>query len=164
MFLGTHTFRKFISLEGVISANDLELSACHAVQERKGMYFMNRVLSGIAMIFLATSACAQEFSQDALIGRWEFVSYAEIASPDERTNVGVIVEFHADGRMITELRSGDREGTYRVEDETVFFIGGPKDQIWQVHEFEPNTALVLVDQPDITLILNVNTLMYLERQ
>lgn len=66
--------------------------------------------------------------------------------------------------MITELRSGDREWTYRVEDETVYFIGGPKDQTWKVHELEPDTALVLVDEPDIALILNVNTLMYLERR
>jgi len=125
---------------------------------------MKRILLGIAMIIFAKSASAQEFSQDALIGRWEFVSYAEIGSPDDRTNVGVVVEFHPDGRMITELSSGDREWTYKVEGETVYFIGGPKDQTWQVHAFEPVATLVLVDQPNIKLIQNINTLMYLERR
>ena len=125
---------------------------------------MKRILLGIATIIFATSASAQEFSQEALIGRWEFMSYAEIGSPDDRTNVGVVVEFHADGRMVTELSSGDREWTYRVEDETVYFMGGPKDQTWQVHTFEPDATLVLIDQPDITLIQNINVLMFMERR
>lgn len=125
---------------------------------------MKRIATNVALMFFASSVSAQEFSQDALLGRWEFVAYAEVGSPYNRNSVGVVYEFRPDGTLIAELPSGNQEWAYRVDGETLYFDGPRGEQVWQVRSFEPETELMLIDQPNLALIKDINTLMFMERR
>jgi hypothetical protein len=112
--------------------------------------------SALLLVCLASSlALAQEFSADELLGQWEFTSYAEASSPEERTPVGVLFEFRRGGVVVAKRSTGDVESSYSVDGTTVTYSDARGSQTWIVREFEPGVSIV---------IANSGTLMYLERR
>ena len=105
--------------------------------------------------FVSTFAWPQEFSAQALLGRWEFTAYAEASSPQERTPVGVLFEFRTGGVLVTKTSTGDVEAKYTVNGNTVTYSDARGEQPWRILEFKPDVSIV---------IDNRGTLMYLERR
>lgn len=103
---------------------------------------------------IAVTTWAQGVSPDELIGVWEFVSYADTDTPDERRPVGVKMEFKSDGTVVSMMSTGDVESLYRIEGTFIVYSDANGEQIWEVHSFEPGRAIVLN---------NRGTLMYLEK-
>jgi hypothetical protein len=107
------------------------------------------------LMWLGSAAWAQEFSAEALLGKWEFVAYAERDAPEERRPVGVIFEFRPDGVMISMMPDGAVESAYSVDGNTMRYGGQGGEQTWTVRTFVPDESIVME---------NAGTLMYLERR
>lgn len=112
-------------------------------------------LSILLLTVISMSVLAQEFSAQALLGKWEFTAYAERSSPDDRTPVGAVFEFRPNGVLITTMRDTQTESSYSVDGDTFRYQDANGEQVWTVREFEPDISIVLE---------NRSTLMFLERR
>lgn len=104
---------------------------------------LTRLACTLGIIALATGAFAQGLSQEQLTGRWEFTAFADVDAPDDRTPVGVIMDFQPDGAVITQMSTGDQEATYRLDGDTILYSSADGDQQWHIRSFEPDDRLVV---------------------
>lgn len=116
------------------------------------------MIKRFALLFLCLGgslALTEEFSVDQLLGQWEFTSYAEASSPEERTPVGVLFEFRQAGVLVTRSSTGVVESSYSIAGAIITYSDARGEQTWTIREFKPGVSIV---------IENNGTLMYFERR
>ena len=72
-------------------------------------------------ILFTSAVWAQSFSSEELIGQWEFVSYVESETPDQRNQVNVVMVFQSGGTLITKMATGDVESSYWIDGNTIYY-------------------------------------------
>ena len=95
----------------------------------------NRVLFGLVALLLTAAATAQSLNRENLVGHWEFTAYSERSTPDERVAVGVQMEIRADGTVLTTTATGITEDRYRIDGNTLIYIGAQGEQVWTVRAY-----------------------------
>jgi hypothetical protein len=103
---------------------------------------------------LGAATNAQNLSLQDLTGVWNYESYADIETPDERLPVGARMDFRADGTIVMTLSTGTAEGRFTLDGDTILYTDANGEQIWKIRSYEPGGSLVLEYQ---------RALMYFEK-
>jgi hypothetical protein len=110
---------------------------------------MFRTPALFVLLVLAATAGAQDArpvklpTPEQLIGEWIYVARADKDSPDNRIPVGFILEFRADGTVITKTTTREMEGTYVIDGATIIYSGPDRKETWRVRSFEPDKTLIV---------------------
>jgi hypothetical protein len=113
-----------------------------------------RVAVSITALLLGFAANAQTLSLDGLLGVWNYESYAEIETPENKLAVGARMDFRADGTVVMTMSTGTADGTFTLEGDTIHYADANGPQMWKVRSYEPGKSLVLEYQ---------RALLYFER-
>jgi len=102
-----------------------------------------RIGATLVAVFLWIAASAQAVSLEDITGAWDYESYAEIETPDNKIPVGAKMDFHSDGTLVMTLSTGKAEATYVLDGDTIIYSDSNGQQVWHIRSYEPGEALVV---------------------
>lgn len=101
----------------------------------------------LSMVFLlalfSSMGWAAELNSENLVGKWEFVNWAEAASPKETHAVNVVMDFRPDGQVHTEMPKGTVIESYKIDGDTIVYQGKRGEQKWALVSFTPAESMVV---------------------
>ena len=106
------------------------------------MKSLNGILMAILCLF-SSAVFAVEISADDLVGEWVFVHWAEKDTPEQTRAVNVVMDFQADGQVLSGMSRGKVTETYSVEGDTIIYHGKRGDQVWELVSFSPQESMVV---------------------
>lgn len=98
------------------------------------------------IVLLALFSCtswAAELNSENLVGKWEFVNWAEAQTPKETHAVNVVMDFRADGQVLTEMPNGTVIEAYKIQDDMILYHGKRGEQKWALVSFTPKESMVV---------------------
>jgi len=90
-----------------------------------------------------TNAWASDLSVDELVGKWEFLHWADSGNLDNTHDVGLVMEFMADGTVTTYMPNKSVTERYQLSGSTIIYSDKRGDQEWKVVSFVPGNTLVV---------------------
>jgi hypothetical protein len=118
---------------------------------------LTRIIVAMVAAFLGAATNAQNLSLQDLTGVWNYESYAEIETPDERMPVGAQMDFRADGTIVMTLSTGAAEGTFILDGDTIRYSDSNGEQTWRIRSYEPGKSLVVEYQRALMYFEKIDT-------
>jgi hypothetical protein len=84
------------------------------------------------------NAWAEGLTIKELSGKWVFVHWAESDNLANKHEVGIIMDFQPNGKVISKKPGGDVTEHYKLNGDTIIYTGKRGDQIWKLVSFYPN--------------------------
>jgi hypothetical protein len=107
------------------------------------MLMVVRLASALSAATLVTTGNAESISLQDLIGAWNYVSYAEIESPDKKIPVNARFDFRPDGNIVMTLSTGAAQATFSVDGDTIHYSDANGNQEWKVRSHEAGRSFVV---------------------
>lgn len=102
-----------------------------------------RLTLAAVSLFVSFPATAESITLEDLTGSWNYVSYAEVETPDKTMPVGAKFEFHADGTLAMTMSTETVTATYSLDGDTIEYFGPDGQQTWNIKSHEPGETLIL---------------------
>ncbi len=97
----------------------------------------------VLLALFSSVSWATELNNENLVGKWEFVNWAEAETPEDTHAANVVMDFHADGQVFTETPKGEVIESYKIEDDMIVYHGKRGDQKWKLISFTPGESMVV---------------------
>ena len=102
-----------------------------------------RLTLAAVSFFVSFLAEAESITLEDLKGSWNYVSYAEVETPDKKMPVGAKFEFRADGTLAMTMSTETVNATYSLDGDMIEYSGPDGNQTWKIQFHEPGETLVL---------------------
>ena len=102
-----------------------------------------RLILAAFTFVVSMPATAESIKLEDLTGSWNYVSYAEVETPDKKMPVGAKFEFRADGTLAMTVSTETVNATYSLDGDTIEYSGPDGQQTWNIKSHEPGETLVL---------------------
>ena len=97
----------------------------------------------ILSLLLPVITFATNITIDALTGKWEFIHWADLSTPEKKHKLGYIMDFQANGNVITQMKKEDIIEHYEVTNNTIIYKSKYGKQIWKLVSFDPDKGFVV---------------------
>lgn len=94
-------------------------------------------------ILIPMLSLAEGFSEKALVGKWEFMHYAEVNTPQKTNKIGYLMDFKANGEVVTLKSSGNITEHYEVKNNMILYKGKYGEQKWKIVVFNVQKGFVV---------------------
>lgn len=107
---------------------------------------MNKSITLVLVALYAVVGLAQGLSVSDLEGRWEFVSWQEVDDPSTKRQIGLMMDFNADGTVVSHMTQGPSNATFTIEGDTILYVDDRGEQPWKVVSHTPEERLIVNNQ------------------
>lgn len=107
---------------------------------------MNKSIALVLVTLYAAVSLAQGLSVSDLEGTWEFVSWQEDGDPSSKREIGLMMDFNADGTVVSHMAQGPSNATFTIEGDTILYVDERGEQPWKIVSHTPEETLIVNNQ------------------
>lgn len=107
---------------------------------------MNKSLTLVLVVLYAAVGLTQGLSVRDLEGKWEFVSWQEADDPSSKRQIGLMMDFNADGTVVSHMAQGPSNATFTIEGDTILYVDKRGEQPWKIVSHTPEKSLIVNNQ------------------
>ena len=110
---------------------------------------MNKSILLILVVLFPMAGLAQTMTTSDLEGRWEFVSWEEEGDPTSKQLIGLMMDFNADGTVVSHMPDGPSEASFTINDDTIYYVDDKGKQTWKVISHTPDESFIVNNRGSI---------------